>query len=104
MTLPTVWRSVLSDMMLTITIRILVRLSLNAPCGARCFLTSARYLSHVASVERLNAPFGARCFLTIEFRFSKIAVARRLNAPFGARCFLTVNDNTQSVTVVLPTS
>ena len=38
----------------------------------------------------LNAPFGARCFLT-DHRGD--AVRRyawpRLNAPFGARCFLT---------------
>ena len=41
------------------------------------------------SEEPLNAPFGARCFLT-----SRVLSARRpifsLNAPFGARCFLTV--------------
>ena len=36
----------------------------------------------------LNAPFGARCFLTLA---AVIYEARRtgLYAPFGARCFLT---------------
>ncbi|EFF80528.1 hypothetical protein HMPREF0970_00534 [Schaalia odontolytica F0309] len=36
---------------------------------------------------RLNAPFGARCFLT--GLLSRWAPATGLNAPFGARCFLT---------------
>ena len=38
----------------------------------------------------LNAPFGARCFLTRDpERKKKHHVEHRLNAPFGARCFLT---------------
>ena len=37
----------------------------------------------------LNAPFGARCFLTEE-RQDVRGIMVRLNAPFGARCFLTV--------------
>ena len=39
-------------------------LSLNAPFGARCFLTYADLLPHLSEAFRLNAPFGARCFLT----------------------------------------
>jgi len=44
-----------------------------------------------AQVEfhRLNAPFGARCFLTINFDALPDFKVARLNAPFGARCFLT---------------
>ena len=40
-----------------------IRCGLNAPFGARCFLTrrpGGRLPDHL----RLNAPFGARCFLT----------------------------------------
>ena len=37
--------------------------------------------------ERLNAPFGARCFLTSRERKGERCII--LNAPFGARCFLT---------------
>ena len=39
----------------------------------------------------LNAPFGARCFLTMPILLDNIdeAVKFSLNAPFGARCFLT---------------
>ena len=36
----------------------------------------------------LNAPFGARCFLTFEGSGLSIRISRH-NAPFGARCFLT---------------
>ena len=39
--------------------------------------------------KRLNAPFGARCFLTLLGRFDDLIAFMRLNAPFGARCFLT---------------
>ena len=38
--------------------------------------------------SRLNAPFGARCFLTPE-RIEAGVFWNGLNAPFGARCFLT---------------
>ena len=38
----------------------------------------------------LNAPFGARCFLTVGGQSSRRPRrVARLNAPFGARCFLT---------------
>ena len=36
----------------------------------------------------LNAPFGARCFLTREVIRSYAIDENSLNAPFGARCFL----------------
>ena len=39
-------------------------------------------------VPSLNAPFGARCFLTGKRRSTKERIYRSLNAPFGARCFL----------------
>ena len=37
----------------------------------------------------LNAPFGARCFLTTKMRSQNRQSPTSLNAPFGARCFLT---------------
>ena len=37
----------------------------------------------------LNAPFGARCFLTLSTSTKPAPRAWSLNAPFGARCFLT---------------
>ena len=37
----------------------------------------------------LNAPYGARCFLTPESRSNDSQERPRLNAPYGARCFLT---------------
>ena len=39
---------------------------------------------------RLNAPYGARCFLTTP-TVGRYGGARKygLNAPYGARCFLT---------------
>ena len=36
----------------------------------------------------LNAPYGARCFLTLR-RISSTRIFPSLNAPYGARCFLT---------------
>ena len=39
-------------------------LRLNAPYGARCFLTGA-IDTIIQELESLNAPYGARCFLTI---------------------------------------
>ena len=40
----------------------------------------------------LNAPYGARCFLTLGSSSSgEVAEAVRLNAPYGARCFLTLH-------------
>ena len=38
--------------------------SLNAPYGARCFLTVASANGHNVGLQCLNAPYGARCFLT----------------------------------------
>ena len=38
--------------------------SLNAPYGARCFLTAARSAMRLTGSSSLNAPYGARCFLT----------------------------------------
>ena len=38
----------------------------------------------------LNAPYGARCFLTGNFRDAMAKGKISLNAPYGARCFLTV--------------
>ena len=38
----------------------------------------------------LNAPYGARCFLTIVCEKSEAELSVRLNVPYGARCFLTV--------------
>ena len=41
------------------------RIGLNAPFGARCFLTGARRFFKIGDPDVcLNAPFGARCFLT----------------------------------------
>ena len=37
----------------------------------------------------LNAPFGARCFLTWKVDPGVEYTITGLNAPFGARCFLT---------------
>ena len=37
----------------------------------------------------LNAPYGARCFLTFPLENTRGWVVLRLNAPYGARCFLT---------------
>ena len=38
--------------------------------------------------SRLNAPYGARCFLTHNSR-ARDGSLGGLNAPYGARCFLT---------------
>ena len=37
----------------------------------------------------LNAPYGARCFLTLRWWASALTPLTGLNAPYGARCFLT---------------
>ena len=39
-------------------------LGLNAPYGARCFLTTSGLPTTEITWESLNAPYGARCFLT----------------------------------------
>ena len=45
----------------------------------------------------LNAPFGARCFLTFNLHELSDDVFRGLNAPFGAFCFLTLLEATVEV-------
>ena len=64
MTLPTFWRSVLSDK----PKKTLTRASscLNAPFGARCFLTMGQLAGVSSGLPSLNAPFGAWFFLTVE--------------------------------------
>ena len=88
---------------------------LNAPYGARCFLTRRAGASCARHGAGLNAPYGARCFLTVCCRTSSIwcplpclnapygasfltgsrcqyvggTSTPGLNAPYGARCFLT---------------
>ena len=59
---------------------------LNAPFGARCFLTERAFRSTAIG---LNAPFGARCFLTMMMVSRSLLSRTGLNAPFGARCFLS---------------
>ena len=63
-------------------------MGLNAPFGARCFLTCEAKVRDLSSRVRLNAPFGARCFLT-DCGDCCAREDQGLNAPFGARCFLT---------------
>ena len=52
----------LSDTPETIT-ALQEHLSLNAPYGARCFLTRRNPFDYL-TIQCLNAPYGARCFLT----------------------------------------
>ena len=61
---------------------------LNAPYGARCFLTYGTSMNN-QPILRLNAPYGARCFLTSSTLIAPRGFAPSLNAPYGARCFLT---------------
>ena len=64
--------------------------SLNAPYGARCFLTLRSSARIWVAIIRLNAPYGARCFLTQQDRVPHASrEGGGLNAPYGARCFLT---------------
>ena len=63
------------------------KISLNAPFGARCFMTSS-YLKLMQLSPGLNAPFGARCFMTDKIP-PHVDIVESLNAPFGARCFMT---------------
>ena len=55
-----------------------------------------------AILVRLNAPYGARCFLTVGLCLT-IKPATGLNAPYGAQCFLTdeLEAGTQSPVEVL---
>ena len=69
--------------------------SLNAPYGARCFLTDSHHDWNPCGVAGLNAPYGARCFLTLlSFMLNIRHVIHGLNAPYGARCFLTPKKRT----------
>ena len=43
----------------------------------------------------LNAPFGARCFVTNAGGRVSCGLGGGLNAPFGARCFVTVSRSTR---------
>ena len=61
---------------------------LNAPYGARCFLTRSTPTLPVFQCC-LNAPYGARRFLTRRPWTAQVPARSRLNAPYGARCFLT---------------
>ena len=63
---------------------------LNAPYGARCFLTLRRRPAALAICAGFNAPYGARCFLTGKPRGRPWCQYVCLNAPYGARCFLTL--------------
>ena len=45
----------------------------------------------------LNAPYGARCFLTQKLSPHERSVMPSLNAPYGARCFLTVRKENDRV-------
>ena len=56
----------LSDLDLGGLRMVVIFTSLNAPYGARCFLTSHDPLRIHDQGPRLNAPYGARCFLTGE--------------------------------------
>ena len=47
------------------------------------------YNLDLTEVFSLNAPFGARCFLTVVLYAWAWRGFLGLNAPFGARCFLT---------------
>ena len=72
------------------TLRVGIGPRLNAPFGARCFLTGqAASVRASPTTPSLNAPFGARCFLTESVLCLTSFVMMILNAPFGARCFLT---------------
>ena len=61
---------------------------LNAPFGARCFMTRSERLRQLQGEDGLNAPFGARCFMTYITSIQSPPTTC-LNAPFGARCFMT---------------
>ena len=53
----------LSDLRLSLLVNFSLLVSLNAPFGARCFLTFLK-LGSIRERLGLNAPYGARCFLT----------------------------------------
>ena len=43
----------------------------------------------LSALPSLNAPFGARCFMTSGMKKASTFARLGLNAPFGARCFMT---------------
>ena len=53
------------------------------------FLRSSTPTLTPGMASGLNAPYGARCFLTQETSTRRSRYGIRLNAPYGARCFLT---------------
>ena len=57
--------------------------------GRSVLSDSSKTLLTTSMAARLNAPFGARCFLTHRRGDPGTGHGLRLNAPFGARCFLT---------------
>ena len=64
------------------------RAGLNAPFGARCFLTDLSMMFEHSDTIRLNAPFGALCFLTSMLTFrdpvcSKVLMYRLAPGTFG---------------------
>ena len=93
----------------------LTRSGLNAPFGARCFMTRNRHPRNPLHRTGYNAPFGARCFMTgswlVPVAIIVLVLMRRLvlgalcrsvttriprlatsclNAPFGAGRFMTL--------------
>ncbi|EFF80520.1 hypothetical protein HMPREF0970_00526 [Schaalia odontolytica F0309] len=52
-------------------------------------MTSMRTPSRTRRTASLNAPFGARCFMTSASPSPPSVPTSGLNAPFGARCFMT---------------
>ena len=55
--------------------------------GAFCLKPTRRH--RAVGVQGLNAPFGARCFLSRRRLGIRLTRFAGLNAPYGARCFLT---------------
>ena len=57
-------------------------------------------LQALASIAvSLNAPFGARCFMTpTRLKMSWLFCRTCLNAPFGARCFMTTKETYAALT------
>lgn len=63
-------------------------IGLNAPFSAQCLWPEA-HLFTPRKKERLNAPFGALFFMTVISEPDPTQPSPCLNAPFGARCFMT---------------
>ena len=79
----------LSDRNKSVTRPGLTLLRLNAPYGARRFLTRPALVATQTRLNGLNAPYGARCFLIVRYHGRVDLTRSSLNAPYGARCFLT---------------